>query len=115
LQIVPDVYLGDAYLPRGGALAKPAMAWKLAPAVEAVVERVRSGGPPGADEGRFVKGGEAYVQLTLTNFSAESLDQLRKAGLTIMRRDRGDVTGHVAPTKLEAIAELAFVMWITPQ
>jgi hypothetical protein len=137
LQTVPGVSLGNVYLSQGAGetsgdstalqtmqvngggtgrtAARPSVAWKFAPAVAALVEHVRSGAPLSADEGRFVKGGEAFVQLTLTNFSAESLDQLRKAGLTIMRQDRGDATGHIQPSKLEAVAELAFVMWIAPQ
>ncbi|MGD0497630.1 MAG: hypothetical protein ABSC23_04245 [Bryobacteraceae bacterium] len=105
-----------AQAPSVGAEApKPPATGKFAPAIAALVERVRSGASPSVDEARFVTGGEAYVQLTLADFSAESLDQLRNAGLTITRQDGGVVTGHIPPAKLEALSQFPFVLWIAPQ
>jgi hypothetical protein len=67
------------------------------------------------EESRFVSGGEANVRMTLTNASADSLAQLRKAGLTITRQERNELTGHIAVEKLEAVTQFAFVVWITPR
>ena len=104
---IPGVYFGNAR-PAPGA-------GKLDPALVALVQRVRNGARPSAEESRFVSGDEANVRMTLTNASADSLAQLRKAGLTITRQERNELTGHIAVEKLEAITQLAFVVWITPR
>ena len=119
LQAVPDVSLSDASVrPRaggGGGGAGQPTTWKFDPAVSALVGRMRRGASAGADESRFVIGGEAYIRLTLTNYSPQSIAQLRDLGLTITRQERGDVSGHLPPALLERVAQLPFVMWIAPQ
>jgi hypothetical protein len=60
------------------------------------------------------QGGEVAVRMTLTNASADSLAQLRQAGLTITRRKRSEVTGRIAVDKLAAVTQLAFVVRIAP-
>jgi hypothetical protein len=88
---------------------------KFAPAVAALAERARSGAPLTAEDARIVSRGQAYLRLTVTNYSPQSLALLRAAGFTILRQDRGDVEGRVAPAKLDALAQLPFVMWIAPR
>ena len=104
---IPGVYFGNA--PRSPG------AGKLDAALVALVQRVRSGARPSLEESRFVSGGEANVRMTLANASADSLAQLRKAGLTIARQERNELTGHIAVEKLEAVTQFAFVVWITPR
>jgi hypothetical protein len=88
---------------------------KLDPALAALAQRVRSGGKPTAEESRFAINGEAYVRLTLTNASADALEQLRKAGLTITSQQRNEIAGHIRIEKLEALARLPFLVWIAPR
>ena len=95
--------------------AGPVGAGKLDPSLVALVRRVRSGARPTAEESRFVSGGEAAVRMILANASPDSLAQLRKAGFTLTRQERNELTGRIAVDELEAVAQLAFVVWITPQ
>jgi hypothetical protein len=92
-----------------------ATAWKFAPAIAALAARARSGTPLTPEDTRIVVNGEANVRLTLTNYSADSLAQLRSAGLTITKQDSSDVTGHIAPAKLDSLTKFPFVMWIGPR
>jgi hypothetical protein len=98
-----------------GTAAGPAGTGKLHPLLVALVRHVRSGARPTGEESRLMSGGQVRVHITVTNSSADSLAQLRKAGLTITRQQRNELTGHVAVEKLEAVAQLAFVVWIAPQ
>lgn len=129
---VPGVYFGSAYLTGGNApvlteqvtvtaQAGPVQApntnatAKRAPAITALIARVRSGARPSVDESPFVFDGEAYVRVTLANASVDAMERLRKAGFTITRQERNEVTGHIAVEKLEAITQLDFVVWIAPR
>ena len=124
-QQTPGVYFGNAYLTGGSttddrtqlemAAPRPVGAGKLDPALAALLQRVRTGARPSAEEGRFVSGGQVNLRMTLTNPSADSLAQLRSAGLTITRQERNELTGHIAVEKLEAVTQFAFVVWITPR
>lgn len=96
-------------------IASPPGAGKLAPALVVLVQRVRSGAPPSAEESRFISGGWARVHVTLTNASADSLAQLRKTGFAIAHRNRTEVTGQIAVLNLETLAQLPFVVWVKPQ
>jgi glycine cleavage system regulatory protein len=100
---------GPVQAPKTNATAK------RAPAITALIARVRSGARPSVDESPFVFGGEAYVRVTLANASADALERLRKAGFTITRQERNEVTGHIAVEKLEAITQFDFVVWIAPR
>jgi hypothetical protein len=75
--------------------------WKLDPALVALQGRAHNG--------------EARVRMTLTNASADSLAQLRRAGFIVTRQERNQLTGRIAVAKLAAVAQLAFVVWIAPQ
>ena len=85
------------------AASGPVGAGKLDPSLVALVQIVRSAARPG---------GETKVRITLTNAPADSLAQLRKAGVTITHQQRNDVTGRIAVEKLEAVTQLPFVVWI---
>jgi len=117
LTTVPGVYFGNAYLTGGDTSSGAAalQAKRLDPAIEALVQRVRSGAAAGAEESRFVIGGEAYVRLTLTSAPADALEQLKKAGLAITRQEGNEVTGHIAVAKLEGMSQLPFIVWIAPR
>jgi hypothetical protein len=94
------------FSPPWAAQAKPAGARKLAPSLAALVESVRKSGRPG---------GETAVHITLANAPPDSLAQLRKLGFTIVLRTRDEVIGRIAVEKLEALAQLPFVVRIAPQ
>ncbi|MGA3098216.1 MAG: VIT and VWA domain-containing protein [Bryobacteraceae bacterium] len=96
-----------APLPRQIAQVEPPA--KLDPPVAALIQRVAAGARPSVDEARFVFGGEAYLRITLSDASASALEQLRKAGLTIIRQDGNVITGHAPVAKVEAISKLGFV------
>jgi Ca-activated chloride channel family protein len=88
---------------------------RLDPAIAALIQRVKNGARSSVDEARFVFGGEAYVRLTVTDFSPGALYQLRKAGFTITRQEGNRISGHVPAAALEPIAKLPFITWIAPR
>jgi hypothetical protein len=88
---------------------------RLDPAIAALIQRVKNGARPSVDEARFVFGGEAYVRLTVTDFSPGAFYQLRKAGFTITRQEGNRISGHVPAAALEPIAKLPFITWIAPR
>jgi hypothetical protein len=93
----------------------PIGAGKLDPSLVALVQRVHSGDGPVPEESRLVSAGQANVRMTVTNTSADSLAQLRKAGFTITRHERNELIGRIAVEKLEPVTQLPFVVWIAPQ
>jgi Ca-activated chloride channel family protein len=84
------------------------------PAILAVIQRVKGGGRPGVDESRFVFGGEAYLRITLSDASAANVEQLKQAGLTVVRQQGNVVLGHLSVSKLEGLFKLLFVSWVAP-
>ncbi len=102
-------------VPQRAAQEKAAIRQSRAdPSIVAAIERVKFGGRPSVDESRFVFGGEAYVRITLAGASTANLEQLRQAGLTIVRQNGNTITGHILLTKLEGLSKLLFVTWIAP-
>jgi len=99
----------------GGVMEARAAPTKLHPAIAAAIQRVKSGGRPSTDESRFVFGGDAFVRVTVSDASAGALEQLRKAGFVISRREGNVLSGHIPVAGLEAVSNLAFVMWIAPR
>ncbi len=87
---------------------------RVDPAIAAVIGRVKRGGRPSVEEARFVFGDQAYVRITLSDASAANLEQLKQAGLTIVRQSGNTVTGHIAVASLERVAKLGFVTWTAP-
>jgi hypothetical protein len=94
-----------APLPQAQADASSAPAAKVTakidPALLALVQRMRTG--------------ETNVRITLTDAPADSLEQLRKAGFTVAGQEGNELTGHIAVEKLDAVAQLAFVVHIASQ
>jgi len=43
------------------------------------------------------------------------LKLLKNAGLTITGQQRNEIAGHIRIEKLEALAQLPFVVWIAPR
>jgi hypothetical protein len=106
---IPGVYFSTTLPP------EPPGAGKLDPALVALILRVRSGARPAAGESQFVSRGKASIRITLDNAPADSLAQLRKAGFSLTRHERNGLTGRIAVEKLEALAQLPFVLRIVPQ
>jgi Ca-activated chloride channel family protein len=96
----------------------PADAWtaKLAPAVAAVVERVKSRSAPAAGEGAFVRDGKAEVRVWLTDVSEATLAKLRALGFEVVLSPKTAklVVGRIAVGKLGALARLAEVQYVAP-
>ncbi len=90
---------------------------KLHPSIAAVVERLKSGAKPAAEEARFVRNGKAEVQLRLDDKSPATLEQLKKLGFEVIHNPQSSkvLIGRAPIEKLAAIAELKFVRHIAPQ
>jgi hypothetical protein len=96
------------------AAAPPQLAVKVDARIAAVIQRAKHGGRPGVDEAQFVFGGDAYVRITLSDFSPAALEGLRRAGFVTMRRNGNRISGHAPVAALEVISKLVFVVWIEP-
>jgi len=91
---------------------------KLHSSVFNVVERLRKKETvPGADEAKFIRNGKAEVQIWLTDKSAEALAQLKQLGFEVMLDPKTSkvIIGRVQIEKLEALAALKFVRYVSPQ
>jgi hypothetical protein len=96
---------GRANVTVNGVTGLETGAGKLDPALAALLH-----GPHAAASGALV-----IVRIALANATKDALAQLKKAGVTSGRRKGNDVTGRVAVQNLDAVARLAFVVWIAPQ
>lgn len=91
---------------------------KLHVSVLHLVERLRKQQTnPTADEAKFVRDGKAEVQVWLTEKSDEALAQLKALGFDVMLDVKTSklIIGRVPLDKLEALAKLKFVRYISPQ
>ena len=91
---------------------------KLNPTLVALVERLKDkSAKPGADEARFVRDGRAEIQVWLTDKSEEALAQLKQLGFEVVLDPKTAklVIGRLPVEKIEALAALAFVRYVTPQ
>jgi Ca-activated chloride channel family protein len=93
----------------------PSQESKLDPAIATLIARVKAGARPGVNETKFVFGNEAYIVLTLTNLSADALNQLRQAGLVITNRQGATIQGHIPIVRLEALSKLPFIQHLAPR
>jgi Ca-activated chloride channel family protein len=96
----------------GSALAK------LHPTVAAVIERLKAKRTAAAaEEAQFVRNGKAWLQVWLSDTSAETIARLRKLGVEIVAQPRTAqlVIARVPLEKLAALAELAVVRYVAPQ
>ncbi len=94
---------------------KANLAARLDPIIQALIQRVKSGGRPSVDEARFVFGDRAYVRITLNGASPAALEVLRNAGLVITKSEGNVVVGHVAVAQLEPLSTLPIVSFIAPR
>jgi hypothetical protein len=91
---------------------------KVHPAVFAVVERLRKKEAlTGADEGGFIRNGKAEVQVWLSEKSVAALAQLKALGFEVVLDDKNSklIIGRVSIDKLETLAKLKFVKYVSPQ
>ena len=94
------------------------VAHKLHVSVLNLVERLRKHQIiPNADEVKFVRNDKAEVQIYLTEKSDEVLAQLKELGFEVVLNPKSSrlVIGRVPIEKLEALAKLKFVRYVSPQ
>jgi hypothetical protein len=91
---------------------------KLHRAVLAVVERVRKKEAlTSADEAGFIRDGKAEVQVWLAEKSEANLAKLKELGFEVILDAKSPnlIIGRISIEKLEALAELTFVSYVSPQ
>jgi Ca-activated chloride channel family protein len=90
---------------------------KLAPALVAIVDRLKKQAVADPGEAQFVRDGKADVQIWLTEKSEESLAQLKELGLEVLLDATSGklIIGRLPVEKLEALADLKFVRYVAPQ
>jgi len=91
---------------------------RLHPSILAVVDRLKSKtGTAGTEEAKFIRGGKAELQVWLNDKSAESLAALKGLGFEVVLDPKSAklVIGRLPIEKLEALAELKFVRYVSPQ
>ena len=91
---------------------------KLHVSIYKIVERLRKHSIiPTADEVKFVRDDKAEVQVWLTDKSDEVRAQLKALGFEVMLDPKSSklIIGRVAIEKLEALAKLKFVRYVSPQ
>jgi hypothetical protein len=91
---------------------------KLNPSIIAVIDRLKSKGTnAGPDEAKFVLNGKAEIQIWLTDKSQETLAKLKELGFEVVLDPKRAkmLIGRLSIEKLEALAELKFVRYVSPQ
>jgi Ca-activated chloride channel family protein len=91
---------------------------KIHPSVLAIIDRLKNKQTTaGPDEARFVRDGKAELQVFLTDKSDESLAKLEELGFEVVLDPKTSklVIGRLPIEKLEALAELPFVRYVSPQ
>lgn len=89
---------------------------KMNNAVYAVIQRLKDRkAQAGADEAKFVKNGKADIQVWLVDKTPEAIAELKKLGFEIVLDPTTSklVIGRIAIEKLEALAELKSVRFIS--
>ncbi|MCC6366101.1 MAG: VWA domain-containing protein [Bryobacterales bacterium] len=87
---------------------EPKATAKLHPDVAAALQGAKAG---------FVRNGKAEVKVYLTNLSPATIEGLKALGFEVLRQETGEqaVTGRVSLDKIEAIARLPVVRYISPK
>jgi len=91
---------------------------KLHPSVFAVVQKLKKKETlSSADEAGFIRDGKAEVQVWLTDKSNETLTQLKELGFEVVLNVKNSkvVIGRLPVEKLEELAKLKFVKYVSPQ
>ena len=106
--------------PMPGKLPSPVddLRQKLHHSLFAVVEKLkRKETLSAADEGGFIHNGKAEVQVWLTDKSPASLAKLKQLGFEVVLDSRSSslIIGRLPVEKLEALARLSFVRYVSPQ
>jgi len=97
---------------------REAVGRKLNHSVLVVVERLRKKESLTGSEGAgFIRDGKAEVQVWLTEKSDANLAKLKELGLEVILDAKGPrlIIGRISIDKLEALAELTFVSYVSPQ
>jgi Ca-activated chloride channel family protein len=96
---------------------RAAIETRLHPSILAVVDRLKNKAAAGTDEAKFIRDGKAEVQVWLTEKSAESLAALKGLGFEVLLDPKSAkmVIGRLPVEKLETLAELNFIRYVSPQ
>lgn len=117
---------GSASVNRPGVTNKPDVAptdaerrndrVKLHPMIAALVERLKNKAQPSADEAKFVRDNKAELQVWLTDKSPQIIEQLKQLGFEVIAEPKSArlVIGRIAIDKLEALAALEVVTYLSP-
>jgi hypothetical protein len=91
---------------------------KAHPSVLKVIERLKNKQLiSSSDEARFIRDGKAEVQVWLNEKSEQTLAKLKELGFEVVLDSKTSklVIGRVSIEKLEALASLNFVRYVSPQ
>jgi Ca-activated chloride channel homolog len=90
---------------------------RLHPSILAVVDRLKASASAAPDEAKFIRDGKAELQVWLTDKSAENLAKLKELGFEVVLDPKSAkvVIGRLPIEKLEALAELGFIRYVSPQ
>jgi len=94
------------------------LASKVDPSILAIIDRLKARKilqDPG--EARFVRNGKAEVQVWLFDKSAQTINKLKELGFEVVLDPQSAkmIIGRVPLAKLEELAKLQFVRYVTPQ
>lgn len=90
---------------------------KLHPSVAGVVERLKNKQTePLTVETTFIHNGKADLQVTLTDKSTATIEQLKRLGFEIIRKSKSSsvIIGRLPMERLEALTRLASVSYVEP-
>jgi len=91
---------------------------KLDPSILAIIDRLKARQVlAGPDEARFVRNGKAEVQVWFVDKSAKTINKLKELGFEVVLDPQSAkmIIGRVPLEKLEDVARLEFVRYVTPQ
>lgn len=91
---------------------------KVHPSIFAIVSRLsRKEASPSADEAKFVHDGTAELQVWLADKSEATMAKLKELGLEVVANPTSSklVIGRLSIQKLEELAKLDFVRYVSPQ
>jgi Ca-activated chloride channel family protein len=94
------------------------LASKVDPAILAVIDRLKARKTlPELGEARFVHNGKAEIQVWLVDKSEQTINKLKELGFEVVLDPKSAkmIIGRVPLEKLEALAKLQFVRYVTPQ
>jgi Ca-activated chloride channel homolog len=109
---------GDAPAPTPEEQKRLERQSKVHPWILAVIDRLQKKDMSlGADEAKFIRNGNAELQIWLTDKSDETLLKLKELGFEVVLDPRSAklVIGRLPVEKLAALSELKFVRYVAPQ